>query len=208
MAVNIVIADDHSQVRAALRMLIRAEEDLRVIGEAEDGDSALRLVQRLHPDVLVADINMPAPGGIELVRILRDEPWGPRVLSVTVYEDGALAAEARAAGAAGYLSKRTAATELVNAIRSVAAGGHCWSPCAMTASDAPGDEVYPSLDVLDQEERMLLRLLALGNPNAFIAAELSQTTEAVAQMRRDLMVKLNLDTRAGLVRYARDHSLL
>ncbi len=208
MAVNIVIADDHSQVRAALRMLIRAEEDLRVIGEAEDGDSALRLVQRLHPDVLVADINMPAPGGIELVRILRDEPWGPRVLIVTVYEDGALAAEARAAGAAGYLSKRTAAAELVNAIRSVAAGGHCWSPCGMTAGDAPSDDAYPSLDVLDQEERMLLRLLALGNPNAFIAAELSQTTETVVQMRRALMVKLNLDTRAGLVRYAREHSLL
>lgn len=208
MVVNIIIADDHSQMRAALAMLIRAEEDLRVVGEAEDGDSALRLVRRLCPDVLVADVNMPEPGGIDLARALRDVPCAPRVLIVTVYEDVVLAAEAKAAGAAGYLTKRAAVTELVKAIRSVAAGGECWSLCDEPGSQVSPDQDGPSLDVLDQEERMLLRLLARGHPSADIAAELSQTTEAIGQMRRGLQAKLNLDNRAGLLRYARDHALL
>ena len=121
-AITVLIADDHAMVRAGLCMILENEPDIEVVGEAADGAEALRLASTLLPAVVLADISMPPPDGIELVRLLcRDVP-GVRTIIVSMHEDTEMLRAALAAGAAGYVVKRASPTELVRAIRRVAAG--------------------------------------------------------------------------------------
>ncbi len=126
MAVSIVLADDHAVLRGSLRYILTCEGDLQVVGEAEDGQGALALAEQLQPDILLADINMPGPDGIEVTRILRQKLPSVRVLVLTMYDDRATLREVMAAGAGGYVPKRMAVEELVKAVRTVAAGESYW----------------------------------------------------------------------------------
>jgi DNA-binding NarL/FixJ family response regulator len=120
--IRVLIADDHRLLRAGLRSLLAAEPDMQVVGEAADGTDALQLALELRPDVLLADISMPGPDGIELARWISRELPTTRVLMVSMHEDVRLVQDALAAGAAGYVSKRAAEADLVTAIRTVASG--------------------------------------------------------------------------------------
>ncbi len=134
MATNLVIADDYRPVRTSLRLLLAAESDFAVVGEAEDGATALRLVEELRPAILMADLQMPGPSAIQLAAMLRERESATRVLVVTVFEEENLVAEARRAGAAGYLSKQlVAGSDLIAALRVVSEGGSYWPPDEVAA---------------------------------------------------------------------------
>ena len=122
MAVDILLADDHGVLRAGLRALLNAEDDLEVVGEAATGDEVLRVGRELQPDIVLLDLNMPGPGGIEVTRRLRELVPETRVLVLTVHEDEGLLREAIDPAASGYIIKRAVESELINAIHAVARG--------------------------------------------------------------------------------------
>lgn len=212
MSIRILIADDHGVLRAGLRALLNAEPDLEVVGEAADGDETLRLVCDVEPDVVLLDISMPGPGGIEVTRQVKEALPEARVLILTVHEDESLLREAIAAGAAGYVIKRAVESELINAIHAVWRGDLYIHP-AMTRAllqdikpAAPSDEEV--VEPLTPRETEVLRLIALGYTNRQIAEKLTISMRTVETHRANLMDKLGLRSRVALVRYAREHELL
>ena len=212
MAIRILIADDHGVLRAGLRALLNAEPDLEVVGEAADGNEALRLAEKLRPDVLLLDISMPGPGGIEVTRRVKRTLPDTRVLILTVHEDEGLLREAIRAGAAGYIVKRAVESELINAIHAVWRGDLYVHP-AMTrallkdlqASAAPEQ---PLVEPLTPRETEVLSLIAQGYTNRQIAEKLSISVRTVESHRANITGKLGLRSRVELVRYAREHGLL
>lgn len=205
--IRVMIADDHAVLREGLRMLLNAEPDIEVVGEAQDGLEVLTHVQELAPDVLLLDIAMPRLGGLEaLPRILKASPK-TRVLILTMYEDEEYLREALRAGAAGYVLKRAAADELLSAIRTVYHGGvylHLEHARRLLeglvdkeVSKKPQEEV-----LLSPREQEVLRLIALGYTNQQAADALYLSVKTVETYRARAMAKLGLRTRAELVRYA------
>ncbi len=212
MSIRILIADDHGVLRAGLRALLNAEPDLEVVGEAADGDETLRLVRDVEPDVVLLDVSMPGPGGIEVTRQVKAALPQTRVLILTVHEDESLLQEAVGAGAAGYVIKRAVESELINAIRAVWRGDLYIHP-AMTRAllrgvkpAAPSDEEV--VEPLTPRETEVLRLIALGYTNRQIAEKLTISVRTVETHRANLTDKLGLRSRVELVRYAREHDLL
>jgi DNA-binding NarL/FixJ family response regulator len=209
LMVNIIIADDHGLLRAGLRALLVAEPDMYVVGEAADGQTALLLVEELRPDVLLADISMPGPDGIEVARSVQRDTPGTRVLIVSMHEDPGLVLEAIAAGAAGYLSKRSAEAELINAVRTVV-GGNLFLPPTLAAQAAPvplHQHIEASVD-LAPTERELVHLMAHGYSNGQIGQALALSTYELGCVRAELSKRLDLYTRADFVRFASKHGLL
>lgn len=210
--IRIFIADDHGVLRAGLRALLDAEPDLQVVGEAADGQETLRLVDKLCPDVILLDVSMPGPGGIELTRQLRSILPDARVLILTAYEDEALLREVVRSGAAGYIVKRAVESELINAIRAVWRGDIYVHP-SMThvllkdASPAPVSSKAPA-ELLTPREIEVLCLIAQGYTNRQTAEVLCIGVRTVESHRANLMAKLGLRGRVALVRYAREHGLL
>ncbi|RME40690.1 MAG: DNA-binding response regulator [Caldilineae bacterium] len=212
MPIRIFLADDHGVLRAGLRSLLNTEEDLSVVGEAGDGETALRLIRQLAPDVVLLDVSMPPPGGIELTRRIKRELPQTRILILTVHEDESLLREAIQAGAAGYIVKRAVESELMNAIRAVWRGDLYIHP-AMTRA-LLRDIVPPSaplkgpVETLTPRETEVLRLIAQGYTNRQIAQRLTISVRTVESHRANLTSKLGLSSRVELVRYAREHGLL
>ncbi|RME77506.1 MAG: DNA-binding response regulator [Chloroflexi bacterium] len=212
MPIRIFLADDHGVLRAGLRSLLNTEEDLSVVGEAGDGETALRLILELAPDVVLLDISMPGPGGIELTRRIKQHLPQTRILILTVHEDESLLREAIQAGAAGYIVKRAVETELLNAIRAVWRGDLYVHPVMTRA--LLKDIVPPSaplkgpVETLTPREVEVLRLIAEGYTNRQIAERLTISVRTVESHRANLTSKLGLNSRVELVRYARDHGLL
>jgi two-component system response regulator NreC len=212
MPVDIILADDHGVLRAGLRALLNAEEDLKVIGEAASGDDALRLVPELQPDIVLLDLNMPGPGGIEVTRKLRDLVPETRVLVLTVHEDEGLLREAIDAGASGYIIKRAVESELINAIRAVARGEMYIHPSMTRAflNKPTKRKRAPSgaQESLTPRETDVLRLIVLGYTNRQAAEELGLSVRTVETHRANLMGKLGLKSRVELVRWAADNDLM
>ena len=212
MAVDIVLADDHGVLRGGLRALLNSEDDLEVIGEAATGDEALRMVPELRPDIVLLDLNMPGPGGIEVTRKLRDLVPETRVLVLTVHEDEGLLREAIDAGASGYIIKRAVESELINAIRAVARGEMYIHPSMTRALlDKPTRNTRASSEyqeTLTPRETDVLRLIALGYTNRQAAEELGLSVRTVETHRANLMGKLELKSRVELVRWAADNDLM
>ncbi|MFQ5595270.1 MAG: response regulator [Anaerolineae bacterium] len=209
---RILIADDHGVLRAGLRILLNAEPDLEVVGEAADGHETLRLARKLNPDVLLLDISMPGLSGIEVTRQVKQVLPESRVLILTVHEDDSLLREAMRAGAAGYIIKRAVESELINAIRAVWRGDLYVHP-AMTRAllgdlrrtrSSEEDPVEP----LTPRETEVLQLIAQGHTNRQIAETLTISVRTVETHRANLMDKLGLRSRVELVRYARERGLL
>ena len=211
MPIQILIADDHGVLRAGLRTLLNAEPDLEVIAEASEGNDVLRLASELRPDIVLLDISMPGPGGIEVTRRLKEALPELRVLILTAHEDESLLREAVQAGAAGYIIKRAVESELINAIHSVWRGDLYVHP-AMTRALLKETSLFPaipepSVESLTPREIEVLRLIAKGYTNGQIAKELSLSVRTVESHRANLMGKLELRSRVELVRYAMEHGL-
>ncbi|QEH38721.1 Oxygen regulatory protein NreC [Aquisphaera giovannonii] len=203
---RVLLAEDHNVVRAGLKALIDAQDDMRVVGESADGEAACRLCAELTPDVVVMDVSMPILGGVPATeRICRDQPE-VRVLILTVQEDRSYLHQLLRAGASGYLLKRAAADELIHAIRAVARGGTYVDPGLI--GDVLGDlgartsrEGSPA-EPLSEREGEVLRLVSRGFTNREIATQLDVSIKTVETHKARGMEKLGLVSRADIVAYA------
>jgi len=204
--VTIVVADDHGVVRAGLRLLLEAESGFEVVAEAEDVPSTHRLVRSRHPRVLVLDLNMPGGSSLEAIPTLREEAPETQIVVLTMQDDPAFAREALNAGAVGFILKRSAEDELIQAVRLASRGEPYINPqlgVRLAVEPPPGPP-----DGLSEEEIEILRLVALGHTNAEIGERLFLSGRTVETHRIRLQRKLELNTRAELVRYVLDRGLL
>lgn len=211
--ITIVLADDHAVVRSGLRLLLDQEEGLQVVAEAGTTHDALRMAKAHRPAVLVLDLNMPAGGGeltssLDILPALATDAAGSRVVILTMQEDPQFARKALAAGAAAYVLKESADTELVEAVRRAAAGEVYLNPrLGAQLAAAPAEPAGPP-DDLTVREVEILRLIALGHTNAEIGRQLYLSVRTVESHRAHIQQKLRLSSRAELVRYALDRGLL
>lgn len=203
--IRVLLADDHAIVREGLKSLINSHEGMTVIGEVADGEAAVRLTDELNPDVVVVDISMPGLNGAEVTSRLRVADPDRKVLVLTVHEDKGYLRQLLTAGAAGYVLKRAAASELVQAIRTVAAGGTYLDPAL--ASSVVDDFVRPipqeaSTLELSEREAEVLRLIALGYSNKEIAGRMKLSVKTVETYKSRSLEKLHIRSRVDIVRYA------
>lgn len=212
MSIRILIADDHGVLRAGLRAMLNTSPDMQIVGEATNGQETLDLADELRPDVVLLDISMPGPGGIEVTRQLKNMLPETRVLILTAHEDNTLARQAIRAGASGYITKRAIESELINALHAVRRGDIYVHPTMMRAllQDIPPAFVPDKSpdEPLTRRETEVLRLIALGYTNRQAAQVLGIGKRTVETHRANLMAKLGLRGRVELVRYAREHDLL
>ena len=203
---TIVLADDHAVVRSALRMLLEAEPDFEVVAEAGDADAAVRYVSGHKPTVLILDLNMPGRSSLEAVPDIQKASPQTEVVILTMQNEPAFARKALQAGVRGYVLKEAAEAELVQAVRSAAAGDTYLQPAlgARLASEPDSR----SRDELSEREREVLRLIALGHTNAEIAEQLYLSIRTVESHRAHIQQKLRLSGRAELVQYALERGLV
>jgi DNA-binding NarL/FixJ family response regulator len=207
--ITVLLAEDHTIVREGLRALLQLEEDIEVIGEAENGRQAVEATRKLCPDIVVMDIAMPTLNGMEATRqILQAQP-AVKVLILSAYSDDAYVALVMAIGAAGYLVKQTAAHILPQAIREVHGGSTFFSPTIAKRRNQhkrkaqDRGELRGNKDaVLTSREMEVLQLIAEGRANKEIAEELHISIKTVEKHRQSLMDKLNIHDTAGLTRHA------
>ncbi len=207
--ITVLLADDHTLVRQGLRALLASEPDIEVVGEAETGRQAVRLAKSLKPDVVVMDVAMPALNGLEASSQITKEAPSSRVLILSSYADDEYVYRSTEAGAAGYLVKHAAATDLVRAIREAKKGNAFFSPAIARRlaehyreSLVRGGTVRKRSDVLTPRELEVLQLVAEGKGNKQIAAELDISIKTVERHRQQLMNRLGIHDVAGLTRYA------
>jgi DNA-binding NarL/FixJ family response regulator len=203
--IRVLLADDHEIVRDGLKRILGAAGDLQVTGEAADGDQALALVKANDYDVALLDMSMPGLSGIDLIKRLKIEKPQLKLLVLSMHGEHQYAARALKAGASGYLTKDSAAEQLVGAIRKVAAGGVHVSDAAaaglVSAAQAPHQ-------ALTDREFEVLRLLAGGRSPTEIAAQLHLSVKTVSTHKAHIQDKLGLGGTADLVRYALEHKLV
>lgn len=201
-----MLADDHAVLRSGLKMLLNAQKDLLVVGEATNGTEALEVVRAESPDLLLLDITMPETDGLQVLQQIKRMQPNVRVLVLTMHEEEGYLRRALEAGAAGYCPKSAADAELISAIRAVMRGNVYIHPShAKILLDkmipSPG-EANTTRAELSERERAVLKLVALGNTNQDIASQLALSVKTVETYRARGMEKLGLASRAALVRYA------
>ena len=212
--IRVLLADDHTILRAGLKMMLNAQPDIEAVGEASDGRQAISEAERLSPDVVIMDITMPECNGIEATRHIKRLLPDVRVLVLTMHENEEYLFQTLRAGAAGYMLKEAADTDLISAIRVVASGRFYLSPSAqsMLVSDylqrVHTGEERDSYSALTEREREILKLVAEGYTNSQIGERLFISPKTVDTHRTHVMDKLNLHSRAELVRYAMRRGLL
>ncbi len=202
---QILIADDHTVIREGLKVLLDAHADLRVIGEAARGEEACRLAVELRPDVIIMDVSMPGLGGAGATKRLKELCPEVKVLALSAFEDEVYVRQLLAAGASGYVLKRTAAGEIARAIRVVAEGGLYLDPFVagkVASSPAKGQSSAGGAEALSDREREVLRFIARGFTNKEVANLLGVSIKTVETYKTRLNRKLNLHSRADAVRYA------
>jgi len=208
--IRVLVVDDHAVVRTGLRLLLDAEDDIEVVGEAGTARDAVFEARATKPDVILMDVVMPGGSGIEATpQLLHEEP-DAKVLVLSMQDDPSYVRQAFAAGASGYVLKEAADAEVVAAVREVAAGGRYVNPslgARLVAAEAD-ERARAEADPLSDREREVLRLLALGHTNQEIAKMLYISVRTAETHRAHIMQKLRLTTRAELVRYALSHGLL
>lgn len=207
--IRVVIADDHQILREGLKQLLLAAGDLDVVGEAGDGHEVLERVRTLGFDVLLLDMSMPGKSGVELIKQVKAEKPRLRILVLSMHEEHQYAVRAIRAGASGYLTKESAAAQLVAAIRKIAAGGAFISAevAERLALDAMPHAEGPLHAALSDREYQVFRLLVTGRTVSDIAEQLHLSAKTISTHKARLMEKLQVDNNAALVRYAVSHRL-
>lgn len=203
--IRVLLADDHVVVREGLKSLINAEPGMAVVGEATDGPGAVALTAELDPDIVVVDVSMPGLNGAQVTSRLRAVRPDRKVLALTVHEDVGYLRLLLEAGAAGYVLKRAAAAELVQAIRAVAGGGTYLDP--LVAGSVVDGYVKPPSELetrveLSERETEVIRLIALGYSNKEIAARLKVSVKTVETYKSRSLEKLHIRSRVDIVQYA------
>lgn len=207
MTIRLLLVDDHAVVRSGLRMLLENEAEMEIAGEAGTAHEALELVERLRPDVVLMDIGLPDLSGIEATAAVKRHSPGVAVVALTIHEDEEYFFEMLQAGASGYVPKRAAPEELLTAIRTAAAGEVYLYPslAKLLVQDyltRKRETAAPAAGELTEREEEILAYLADGASTQEIAEILSISPKTVARHRENIMRKLNLHSRAELVKYA------
>ncbi len=198
--ISILVVDDHMIVREGLKAALSAEQDMEVVGEAEDGKQAISVAKQTSPDVVIMDVAMPGMNGAAATRQILKAVPNTKVLVVSSYSDELCVAELMEAGALGYLMKQSAANELARAVREVRRGHYFFSQAlAQRIRHAGQGGIAPELS---PREMQVLKLIAAGSANKQVAQELGISVKTVEKHRQSLMNKLNIHEVAGLTRYA------
>jgi DNA-binding NarL/FixJ family response regulator len=204
--VRIVLVDDHKVMREGLRMVLERENNLQVVGEADDGFAALTLTRELRPDVVVMDISMPEVNGLEATELLKAQTPDTKILILTRHTESSYVQQLLGSGASGYLLKQSASKELVRAIRRVSAGHSYLDPAVteqVVGSIAAGAQRGPSgAKSLSRREEDVLRFVALGFLTKEIASRLRISIKTVETHKANAMCKLGMCSRIDIVRYA------
>lgn len=212
--VRVLLADDHAVLRAGLALLLNGQQDFVVVGEASSGLAVTALAEELQPDLILLDLSMPGLSGLEAIPIIKQKAPDTQILVLTMHDDPEYLRQALKSGASGYILKKAADTELLSAMRSVMLGEVYIHP-AMTKS-LLGDILPKTNDTgtedawsaLSKRERQVLKLVALGHTSVEIAEKLMLSAKTVDTYRARGMEKLDLKTRAALVRFALQRGLL
>jgi DNA-binding NarL/FixJ family response regulator len=202
--IRVALADDHPVVLAGVKALLQAASDISLVGEATTGSAALAMIRDTQPDVAVIDLSLPDFSGLDLARQVTEACPNVRLLALTVHEDRAYVQPLLQAGARGYLLKRSAAEDLIRAIRAIAEGGVYLDPAiADKAFGSSAEDVAPSVAEADLSPREVdvLRLTAQGFSNKEIAARMEVSVKTIETYKARAAEKLNLRTRADIVRY-------
>ena len=208
--IRIVVADDHTIVREGLKQVLSAASDFSIVGEAQSGHEVLLRVRDLEFDVLLLDMSMPGKSGIELIKQVRGEKPKLRILVLSMHQERQYAVRAIKAGASGYLTKESAAVQLIAAIRKVAAGGAFITEAVaeqLALGAMPQTEGLPH-EALSDREFQVFRLLASGEAVSKIAEALSLSVKTVSTHKARIMQKMNMSNPAELIRYAIKHRLI
>ena len=202
-SIRVLLAEDHETVRQGLKLLIGAQADMEVVGEAGDGRVALQQAEALKPNVVVLDISMPEMNGLVATRAIRQALPGTAVVALTRYADDAYVQELLSAGACGYVLKQSASGELLRAIRAAAAGEkYLDSALAGRAGRARAARGVANAPTITDREAEVLRRMALGHSNKEIAAALELSVKTVEVHKANAMRKLGLRGRIDVVRFA------
>ena len=207
--IRILLADDHAVVRAGFKMILGAQADMEIVGEAANGREAVELGAQLNPDIVVMDVAMPELNGIEATRRLIAANPHIRVIALSMHKDSVYVREILRAGARGYLLKDSGADDLVKAIRAVAGGESYLSPAVSNAVlDDYRKHVTNPIDLLTSREREVLQLIAEGKTNKEIATGLNLSVYTIEAHRGKIMEKLNLHSTGELVRFSLRNGLI
>jgi DNA-binding NarL/FixJ family response regulator len=213
MTIRVLVCDDHMMVRQGVRMVLQAQPDIELVGEAGRGEEACALAEQLRPDVVIMDLSLPDISGIEATRRIKAALPDTRVIALTMHEEEPYVLEVLKAGADGYIVKRSAAADLFNAIRAVTQGQAVLDPLvtrAVVAGYVSRPHFPQTRDQipLTPREREILILVAEGYTNAEIARKLYISEKTVQTHRSNILDKLGIHDRTEVVRYAIRHGLI
>ncbi|MEZ0469980.1 response regulator [Luteimonas salinilitoris] len=208
MTIRIYMVDDHALVRTGMRMILAGESDIEVVGEAENGETALPEIRRLKPDVVLCDLHLPGVSGLEVTERIVKGDYGPRVIVVSVLEDGPMPKRLIEAGASGYVGKGGDAGELLRAVRSVSAGKrYLSSSIAQNLALSGLDGVDSPFDMLSARELEIAMLLMQGLRQEQIAKRLSVSAKTVNTHKTRMFDKLQISDTIALARLASQYGL-
>ncbi|MEK6743466.1 MAG: response regulator transcription factor [Nitrospirota bacterium] len=211
MSISVVLADDHAVVRDGLKLLLEGQRDITVVGLASNGREAVKLVQKLSPDVAVLDIAMPELNGIEAALRIREASPRTRTIMLSMHATSEHVFRSLQAGAAGYLLKESAGSEVVKAVRAVHAGRRYLSEKIGDAGSVAGgpalSRARSPLERLSEREREVLQLVVEGRSSAEIASAINLSPKTVETYRSRIMQKLDVHDVAGLVKFALQHGV-
>lgn len=205
---RVLLVDDHTVVRQGLRKILESDDEIEIVGEAGDGRTAVDMVQRMRPHVVVMDVALPELNGIEATRQITKRVDGAKVLVLTMHSDDVYVRQSLKAGARGYLLKDSEDLDLIKAVKAVGQGGSFFSPSVSKVllagylGDPTGKEVEDNLALLTDREREVLQLIAEGKTNKDVANLLNVSINTVETHRKHVMEKLDLHNTAELVRFA------
>jgi len=208
--IDVLIADDHALIREGLKKILNSEQDIRVVGEASNVVELFTALKRLAVNIILLDITMPGESGLDALKELRQKYPHLPVLILSFHPEHRFAVRALKAGAAGYLTKESAAEEVVQAVRKIASGGKYVSAslAEQLATELDGDGGKPLHETLSDREFQVLRLIAAGKKSSDIAEELAVSVNTVNTYRMRILEKMKMQSNVELSRYAVEHGLI